>query len=124
MRVMQLDAKGLLIGMESGLGGAVNGSTRQRHKSQPRRCIDDGSMTLRFEKRQELLDHPHWPQQINFNLAADVLEAMLSVEAQHPHHTGVVNKHIEIRKIVRHALIERDDGRRITDVALVGMHVW
>jgi len=45
--------------------------------------------------REELLDHPHRPAQVDLDLARHVFQGVASVEVQVPHDPGLVDARVE-----------------------------
>jgi hypothetical protein len=71
--------------------------------------------------RQELLDHAHRPAQIDLDFARHVVQVAILIEIKVAHDAGVVDEHIESRELSEHAVMQRCDSRRITDIALKHM---
>src|SRR5258706_4163872 len=75
--------------------------------------------------RQELLHHANRPAQIDFNLSSDVFEASsFVVNIDLTHDAGVVDQHVEFRKLFGDLVVKSGDRYRIGNVASKGVNVW
>jgi hypothetical protein len=85
--------------MHCSLRGAINRRRGERDESQAGRDVDDQRTLAGFEMRQELLHHPHWPVQVDLDLARYVVQIVSLIEIQVAHDAGVVDERIERGKL-------------------------
>src|SRR6266436_4447735 len=75
--------------------------------------------------RQELFHHANRPAQIDFNLSSEVFEASsFVVKIDLTHDAGVVDQHIELRKLFGDLFVKTGDRFRIGNVALKSVNCW
>src|SRR5258705_10451323 len=75
--------------------------------------------------RQELFHHANGPAQIDFNLSSDVFEASsFVVNIDLTHDAGVVDQHVELRKLFGDLFVKSADRFRIGNVTSKGVNLW
>src|SRR5258707_14153864 len=75
--------------------------------------------------RQELLHHANRAAQIDFNLSSDVFEASsFVVNIDLTHDAGVVDQHVELRKLFGDLFVKSADRFRIGNVTSKGVNLW
>src|SRR5229473_935470 len=75
--------------------------------------------------RQELFHHANRPAQIDFNLSSEVFEASsFVVKIDLTHDAGVVDQHVELRKLSGDLSVKSGDRFRIGNVASKGVDLW
>src|SRR5216684_9102053 len=73
--------------------------------------------------RQKLFHHANRPAQIDFNLSSEVFEASgFVVKIDLTHDAGIVDQHVELRKLSGDRFVKSGDRFRIGDVAPKGVN--
>ena len=115
---LQLEPQRLRVGMDRGLGRAVDRVRRQGDQRQPRRHVDDRAAIGDHYIHQRGGHADHAPE-VDVDLCGQlgkVTDRRLEVHCAAD--TGIVHQHVEIGEFLLHPRSERRDLPRVGDVAL------
>ena len=113
--------------MQARLGGAINWRYGERDEGEAGGDVYDGGAVYDFQVRQKLFDHANGAEKIGLDLAADILEGILSaiavlilsiLEINLAHDSRIVNEHVQSRKLFDHGFEEDRNCFGIAYVAL------
>jgi hypothetical protein len=103
--------------VQRGLGSTVHGHVGHRCKGQPRRDIDDHSLLLAAQQRQDLADKLHRRSEVDRNLLLQIVQRMIAGEAAAILNTGIVENDAEVRVLGGNPVDQRPSAFRVGHVA-------
>ena len=109
------------IGMDRGFGGAVNGSIRHRHESEPRTDIDNCGRRFLQQMFDKERSHVYQSRKINRDFIAAGFECGVAfLEVDISLYPGVVHQNIDVRETAQYFRGQFLPLRSIADIT--GQH--